>query len=234
MGGFVVAYGIAKFLGEDSAWFSMHMILGLTLGWVVLLRLGWGFVGTRWARWSSFWHRPQDFVAYFRTLFRKGGRSWGGHNPAASASAILLLVSVAAVAGSGYFTSLGLEWAEDLHPLLVQALLVLALLHIAGVVLHQVVHRDHTILGMVDGTKVTDPLLAIPSARPWAGVALAVLIGGFFSSLAASMDPSRSSTRWPLTGIPIQLSGEGSERESHEQDSHHRQGRESEAPEDRD
>ena len=41
--GFVISAAISVTAGEDSPLFSAHMILGIVLGVMVLLRIVWGF-----------------------------------------------------------------------------------------------------------------------------------------------------------------------------------------------
>jgi hypothetical protein len=64
--GFLTSFGIAQFAGEHSSWFPVHMIVGVALGVVALLRVVWGFEGSRYARFAYFLYRPTVHVAYMR------------------------------------------------------------------------------------------------------------------------------------------------------------------------
>src|SRR5690554_5829023 len=59
---FVVAFLIALNVGHRTPVFAVHMLLGGIAAFMVLLRLVWGFVGTRWARFDSFVMRPREMV----------------------------------------------------------------------------------------------------------------------------------------------------------------------------
>ena len=43
---FVAAFAIAKLAGDESPWFSQHMLLGLILFFITLLRVVWGVLGS--------------------------------------------------------------------------------------------------------------------------------------------------------------------------------------------
>mgnify|MGYP000449590781 CR=1 FL=1 len=64
--GFLACFGIAQFAGEHSAWFPIHMILGISLGIIVVLRVAWGFTGTRYARFGSFLYSPSALYEYMK------------------------------------------------------------------------------------------------------------------------------------------------------------------------
>ena len=49
-GFFLVAFAIANLVDDDSVRFALHMLAGLGMVFVVMLRLVWSLVGTRHAR----------------------------------------------------------------------------------------------------------------------------------------------------------------------------------------
>lgn len=56
--GFAIAAVIALGLGDDSPAFPLHALIGLVLGMAIALRVMWGFVGSRHARFASFAFGP--------------------------------------------------------------------------------------------------------------------------------------------------------------------------------
>jgi len=210
-GGFLSAYYIAKFLGEDSTAFPYHAMLGLTLGLMVLLRLVWGIIGTRWARFSELLTYPGELIAYFRGIFSSRGKEYTGHNPATRWTVLIMFALVLALGWTGYQTAAGGE-LESVHGILANILLAVSGVHVCGVVFHVLRKRDGIILSMVHGHKQGDPGDAIKGSHALAGVAFLALIGFFFGSLATSFNPATGSTKWPLISTRLLLGeseGEG-------------------------
>lgn len=88
---FATAYAIANLVDDDSARFAWHMLAGVLMGVAVLLRLAWGMVGTRHARWSDLSLDPRQLAAYLKGVVAGGGRRWAGHNPASSWAALAMV-----------------------------------------------------------------------------------------------------------------------------------------------
>jgi cytochrome b len=93
--GFVVAY-----LTEDGP-LTLHAWAGYTVGAVVVLRILWGFVGPRHARFSDFLYGPGRIFGYLADLARLRGTRYLGHSPAGGAMVIVLLAGLAATVWSG-------------------------------------------------------------------------------------------------------------------------------------
>jgi hypothetical protein len=76
--GFFVAY-----FTEDDA-LTLHVWAGYAVGFVVLLRIVWGFVGPRHARFTEFLYRPSEVVSYCVICWPyAAGATWGTARPAA-------------------------------------------------------------------------------------------------------------------------------------------------------
>ena len=69
----------------------------------------------------------------------------------------LLLALLILVSASGWLATTdrywGVEWVQDLHHVLADALVVLALLHVCGVVYSSLRHRENLVAAMVSGRK---------------------------------------------------------------------------------
>jgi cytochrome b len=175
---FATAFTIAN-LAEDSAAFPLHMLAGLMLATLVALRLFWGLAGTHHARFSSFPLDPRALFGYLRGIFTGGGPKWSGHNPASSWAAVVMLTLASGLAITGVLMTNGGEgdFYEDVHEVLANSFLIVALLHVAGVILHSLRHRDGFARSMVDGRKQGIPEAAgIRSARPGAALILMVVM----------------------------------------------------------
>lgn len=93
--GFVLAY-----LTEGEP-ISVHSWAGYTIGAVVLVRILWGVVGPRQARFGNYLHGPRQVLHYLRDLVRFRARRYLGHSPAGGAMTVALLLMLAATTTTG-------------------------------------------------------------------------------------------------------------------------------------
>lgn len=175
---FVITFFITKTVDDESPIFSYHMIAGLILGSLVLLRVLWGFIGTRFARFSSFALHPIDLVNYLKGIFSGDKQKWIGHNPASSWGALVMLTCALMLAITGILMTSGYkETFEDVHELFANIFLITVLLHIAGVVLHAFRHQDGIALTMIHGRKEeTDNSHEIVSSKPLTAITFILII----------------------------------------------------------
>ena len=159
---FTVAYLSAEEEGGTPDF--LHVWGGYVVGAIVVLRVVWGFVGPRHARFSDFVYPPLQAVKYFRDLLYGRGRRYLGHSPAGGAMVVTLLVFLAATVTTGLITygeqSRGplAHWGRpigELHGLLANVTLGLVVLHIFGVAVASVVHRENLVFAMITGRKRT-------------------------------------------------------------------------------
>ena len=68
---------------------------------MVLIRIAWGVVGPKHARFSDFLYRPSEVAAYLRDLLTFSAKRYLGHSPAGGAMVLILLVGLTATVGSG-------------------------------------------------------------------------------------------------------------------------------------
>lgn len=215
---FVAAYAIANLVDDESARFAWHMLAGIALGVAVLLRLLWGVIGTRHARWSDLSLDPRQLAAYLKGVVAGGGRRWVGHNPASSWAALSMMALALALGASGLAMATGVapEWVEEAHELMANVFLAIVLLHIGGLVVHVLRHRDALPLSMLSGRKRDLPAETrdVP-ARGVVAVLALVLLAGTGAQLLRSYDPASGTLA--LFGTTLALgeaareSGAGSE-----------------------
>lgn len=177
---FIAAFAISNLVDDESARFPLHMLAGLGMVSVIVLRLAWSVVGTRHARLGDLVLNPAQLLAYFRGMFTSGGRRWAGHNPASSWAAVAMVGLGLGLGASGYLmtTGAGGDTLKDAHELMANAFLAVALLHIGGVAAHVLRHRDHLHTSMVTGRKLALSSDQAP-VRPAtvAGIGFVVLAG---------------------------------------------------------
>lgn len=145
----------AFFIDDDyQAW---HERLGYAALAVVAVRVLWGFIGTRHARFRDF-VRPLSMVrGYTRALLAGAEPRYLGHNPLGGAWILVLLALVAAAGLSGWALSVvgedGNEWLEDLHEALANGVIGAVLVHLAGVAWESLRHGENLARAMVTGRK---------------------------------------------------------------------------------
>ena len=166
----LVAAFATAFIVEDDL-LGVHVWAGDLVLALIAVRLVWGVVGTRHARFADFVRGPRQVLGYLRDAVRFDAPRHLGHNPAGGAMvvALLLLVGVTGLTGmalygaqelSGPFAPLmsGMPPAvggalEETHEVLANLTLVLIALHVAGVLFSSLAHRENLIRAMFTGRK---------------------------------------------------------------------------------
>jgi cytochrome b len=146
---------------------------------VLAFRIFWGIAGTRYARFGSFLFSPRQALDYLAGLLRGESSHWVGHNPAGSYAIYLLILLGFAAAGSGWaaYAELGGEWLEEFHEVLASTMLAVVGLHVAGVVVSGLLHRENLVRSMINGYKIGSSEEAISSSRMLWAVLLIGLAG---------------------------------------------------------
>jgi cytochrome b len=79
---------------------------------LVTLRIVWGFVGPRHARFADFVRAPREVLAYFRDVLLLRAQRYIGHNPAGGLMVVTLLVMLAATCVSGHLMTTDAYWGS--------------------------------------------------------------------------------------------------------------------------
>ncbi len=173
---------------ESERYRDIHVVLGYTLLGLLAFRLLWGFFGSRYARFRAFLFKPGEIAAYFLSLFKGKPAHYVGHNPAGSVAIWLLLALgiSTGVTGVLLYQDIGGDAVEELHELLANAMLAVVLIHIAGVVLSSVLHRENLVRAMVTGFKSVKPGEGINRSYRWLGVIIVAAVLAFWVGYPAS------------------------------------------------
>lgn len=151
-----------------SNWFQVHVIAGVSAGTLILARLIWGFTGSTYARFSTYALRPADAMRHVRDIQHGVVERDAGHN-ALGAWMVLALTGVTGVTALSGVAVLGGQFKQGplksvlsfatgsslrgVHELAAILLLVLAGLHIAGVVFESWRTHENLARAMVTGNK---------------------------------------------------------------------------------
>lgn len=168
----------AYLVSESERWRGVHALLGYTAALLVTFRLLWGLVGTRHARFTGFALSPRAVLPYLRSLLHGRPQHYVGHNPAGSWAVLALLLMVATTAASGWavLNDVGPGWLQEAHEIAAHGTIALVALHVAGVVVSSVLHRENLVRAMVTGTKRVAAGAAAAGPRRLVGLFLAGLV----------------------------------------------------------
>jgi len=167
---------------ESESWRWLHVTLGYTVAGLVVLRLLWGLVGTRHARFSSFVRGPAAALRYLATLRRGRHEHHVGHNPAGALAVLALLALALLVCATGWavLTERGGHAMEEVHEGAANAMLALVGVHVAAVLATSWLHREHLVGAMIHGRKPGRPEDGLQRARTGVAVLLVVAVLGFW------------------------------------------------------
>ena len=165
----VLAFTLA-YITEDH-FLLLHSWAGYTVLTLISLRLIWGVIGSRHARFSDFMYRPREIKTFIKQTFKLRAKRYLGHNPAGGAMIILLLISLFMVtltgmavygaaeqagpfaAGLANSSELFQDILKEVHEFFANFTLLLVFVHVAGVVVESLIHRENLVLSMFNGYK---------------------------------------------------------------------------------
>ncbi len=187
---FIAAFAIVKTVDDESPLFSYHMLAGLTIAFLLGLRFIWGFVGTTYARFSSFKLNPIELIRYFKDTVVTKTKAYLGHNPASSYAAVIMFACAIGLAVSGILMATGGEndSLEEVHELLANIFLITVIIHVVGIVFHHLKHRDSLWSSMVDGKKTSSDTSGIAGTRPVAALLLVIVLVSWVGYLITNYD----------------------------------------------
>ena len=159
---FIVAY-------SDNHSFPQHAIMGYVIFGVVVCRFVWGFIGTKYARFTDFIYSPREIWAYTLAAFRMGeAKEYISHNPMAAMMVFTLLFMLFAISVSGMMVYSSQQMAgplgelvpfawmdrlELIHHALASITAWLGVVHFVGIMWASWWHRQNYILAMITGMK---------------------------------------------------------------------------------
>ncbi|MEC4238047.1 cytochrome b/b6 domain-containing protein [Pseudomonas sp. DSV-1] len=135
-----------------------HVWLGYyAVAWL-LVRLVWGFVGPRSARWADFWPTPARLSGHVRSLLNGRAQHRLGHSPLGALVMILMLLALLTLGVSGFLMQevdalWGVDWPLLLHEATANVLLALVIIHVLAALFESIQVRDNLPLSMLTGRR---------------------------------------------------------------------------------
>jgi cytochrome b len=166
----LASFFLIAYVTEED-FLALHTWAGYAVLGLILVRVLWGFVGTRYARFSSFVFSPRQVVGFLKDTLRLRARRYIGHNPAGGAMILLLLASLLITTVSGiallgveenagplasWFAGSGEFWEdalEGLHEFFANFTVLLVVVHVGGVIVESLLHRENLVRAMFTGFK---------------------------------------------------------------------------------
>jgi cytochrome b len=184
----VISFAGAFLTAESERYRDIHVVLGYTLLGLIAFRLVWGFVGSRYAQFRSFLFKPGEIAAYMTALLNAKPAHYVGHNPAGSVAVYLLLALgiTAGVTGVVVFQDIGGDALEELHEMVSYAMLTVVGMHLVGVLVSSLMHRENLVRAMITGFKSAQPREGIRRAHTWLGVIMLVAVMAFWLGYPAT------------------------------------------------
>lgn len=150
-----VAWTSTLAIGVPGPW---HEPAGYTAAACVTLRLLWGLVGSRHARFTDFLRSPSVTWRYTRQVWHGRAPRHIGHNPLGGWMALTLWLTTGGIAFTGWLQTTDRFWGsealEQVHTTLAWGLLGLVALHLGGVWLTSRHQRENLVKAMLDGRKM--------------------------------------------------------------------------------
>ena len=135
----------------------VHQWTGYVAAALIVARLVWGLIGTPFARFSQFVRDPETVLRYLQDIVKGREARYLGHNPAGGAMILALMAAIAATAFTGWMMTtdayFGVKWVGELHETVAHGMLLLVLIHLGGVVLASLRHRENLVIAMITGRK---------------------------------------------------------------------------------
>ncbi|MEX0685468.1 MAG: cytochrome b/b6 domain-containing protein [Balneolales bacterium] len=203
---FLAAFIIVKTVDDDSSFFSYHMLAGLSIIFLLLLRIIWGIIGTTYARFSSFRVAPTELIQYMKDAVMTKTKRYLGHNPASSYAAIIMFASAIGLAVSGILmTSVGeTDLYEESHEILANVFIIAVIAHLLGIIFHHLKHKDALWSSMIDGKKeVLSGKEGIANMKLGIGFLFIIITLLWFNYLGNQYD--RNSQTLDLLGTELKL-----------------------------
>lgn len=134
-----------------------HRYTGYLACILVLIRIVWGFVGTRYARFSDFFPTPAKIRHHIREVRAGHPDPYLGHNPLGAVMMLALLMLVLSMGVTGWMMGTDqfyeVEWVKQLHEGIANFMMLCVGLHVAAAVAMSRLTKVNLVRAMVTGIK---------------------------------------------------------------------------------
>ena len=165
---FVLCFITAWVTHENDRFLYEHAYAGYVFLGLLLFRFLWGWIGSHYARFHSFAYDWPSVSAYLKGLLNGEASRHVGHNPAGGWAIFAMLMLGFLVSVSGLLVMGGEEGhgplkglvsfevgnaAKEAHELFAFTMLLVVIVHVGGVILESVWHKENLVWAMITGYK---------------------------------------------------------------------------------
>ena len=177
---------IISIISGKFSYFYIHEISGMTLFFLILFRIYWGFFGGYYSKFKNFNLNKNSLFNYFKNKEKK----YFGHNPLGSLSIFSIFVLILLLSVSGMFSSNDIFYDgpfvklapqlvgffTNIHDTLHYFLYSLIILHLSAVSFYQFFLKEKIINQMIDGKSKDKNFIQKDYPSKKNGYALLILI----------------------------------------------------------
>ncbi|WP_216270247.1 cytochrome b/b6 domain-containing protein [Polynucleobacter sp. AM-25C3] len=151
----VICFAGAWLTSESERLQMIHYAFGYTSCLLILIRLVWGVIGTRYARFTQFLKGPKAVLGHFMAMLRGHPHHDVGHNPAGGLVMVALMLLILVIGVSGYLSVKELlgDFAGEIHESVASLALGVVILHILAAIVMSLMEKQNLVKSMVDGKK---------------------------------------------------------------------------------
>lgn len=166
----IVLFAITYITAEDEL-LKYHGIVAILFGFIILLRVLWGFIGPKYSKFKDFSFNIKELKSYLTSPF-SNTKKHIGHNPASSWAIVFMflfgflaitsgMLAYGAEHNHGFFSFLysdslkRLEFFEEIHEVIVNLLVAVIAIHVLGTLIDKYIKKNDAIDSMINGYKIT-------------------------------------------------------------------------------
>ena len=188
----VICFAGAWLTSESERLAMIHYAFGYTACLLVLIRLVWGLVGTRYARFAQFLKSPRAVLGHFLAMLRGHPHHDVGHNPAGGLVMFALMLLILLIGFTGYLTVkefLG-GFVSEIHEAVASIALAIVVVHIIAAIGMSVIEKQNLVRSMVTGKKKGFPEQGIRYPQYLLGAIILIASVYFFYLVLSGSLPS--------------------------------------------
>ena len=176
----VICFAGAWLTSESERLQMIHYGFGYSACALVLFRLVWGVIGTKYARFTQFIKGPSEMMGHLKGLMGGSQHDALGHNPVGGMVMLGLMLLILSIGLTGYLNVkefLG-DFMGEAHEAIASLALGLVIIHIGAAVLMSLLQKENLVKSMVNGKKLgqADQAIRFPQYL----IGLLLLVGSLY------------------------------------------------------